>query len=236
MGRWPKCPRSAYSASPPVTTRNTAPSTTNPRRTSSAKKCAAWYGETAASTEGSRMIWLRPSTPIVANQTSITGPNTAPIRAVPRLCTRNKPIRITSVTGITHGASAGVAISSPSTAESTEIAGVRPPSAYKSADPKIPSHTAAVDEGHQGEHAAFALVVRPDDHDVVLDRDDDHEGPEHEREYAEHVARCDRDAVRSRERIADRVQWARSDVAVHDAQRREGERDEIAAVRLLGND
>src|SRR2546422_1890587 len=30
----------------------------------------------------------------------------------------------------------------------------------------------------------------------VLDRDYDHEGPEHEREYAEHVARCDGDAVR----------------------------------------
>src|SRR6266496_4589596 len=112
MGRWPKCPRSAYSASPPVTTRNTAPSTTNPRRGSSAKKRAAWYGETAASTPGCRMISLKPSRPIVANQTSMTGPNTAPIRAVPRLCTRNKPIRITSVTGITHEASAGVAIRS----------------------------------------------------------------------------------------------------------------------------
>src|SRR5438046_10445633 len=29
------------------------------------------------------------------------------------------------------------------------------------------SHTAAVDEGHEGEHAAFALVVCPDDDDVV---------------------------------------------------------------------
>jgi hypothetical protein len=44
-----------------------------------------------------------------------------------------------SVTGITREASAGVATSSPSTALSTEIAGVRAPSAYSSADPKMPS-------------------------------------------------------------------------------------------------
>src|SRR2546430_11727808 len=36
---------------------------------------------------------------------------------------------------------------------------------------QAPGHTAAVDERHQGEHASFALVVRPDDDDVVLDRD-----------------------------------------------------------------
>ena len=37
-----------------------------------------------------------------------------------------------------HDASAGVAISSPSTALSTEMAGVSAPSAYSSADPKMP--------------------------------------------------------------------------------------------------
>src|SRR5207248_368476 len=171
----------------------------------------------AASTPGCRMISPSPSTPMTPNQTSITGPNIAPMRAVPRLCTRNKPIRITSVTGITHEASVGAAISSPSTAESTETAGVRPP--------------AAVHERHQGEHAPFALVVRPDDDDVVLDRDDDQQGPEHEREYAEHVARRDGDAVRPGERVANRVQRARPDVAVHDAQRGECERREITAAR-----
>src|SRR2546430_15117476 len=48
------------------------------------RKSGAWYGETAASTPGCWMIWLRPSTPIVANQTSMTGPNTAPIREIGR--------------------------------------------------------------------------------------------------------------------------------------------------------
>src|SRR5207248_474587 len=61
-------------------------------------------------------------------------------------------------------------------------------------------------------------------------RDDDQQGPEHEGEYAEHVARCDGDAVRPGERIADRIQRARPDVAVHDAQRGERERDEVAAA------
>src|SRR5437764_15043242 len=200
MARCPKCPRSAYSASPPVTTRKTAPRPTKPRPTSSAKKRTPYNGDTAASTPGCRTISPSPSTPMTPNQTSITGPNIAPMRAVPRLCTRNKPIRITSVTGITHEARVGAAISSPSTAESTEIAGVRPPSAYSSADPKMPS-TIMRRRGARPRATRLPFtsaikastppspVVRPDDDDVVLDRDDDQQGPEHEREYAEHVAR-----------------------------------------------
>src|SRR5204862_3525 len=110
MARWPKCPRSAYNASPPVTTRNTAPSTTNPR-------------------------------------------------------------------------------------------------------------------------PAFAPVVGANDHDVILDGDDDHERPEHHRHDAEHVARRDADAVGAVERLADRVQRAGPDVAVHDTQGGERQREEIAAAR-----
>ncbi len=48
--------------------------------------------------------------------------------AVPRLCTRNSPTRIAIVIGTTNGPKTGVATSSPSTALSTEIAGVIMPS------------------------------------------------------------------------------------------------------------
>src|SRR5207244_639989 len=98
-----------------------------------------------------------------------------------------------------------------------------------------PRQAAAVDECHQGEHAPFALVVRPDDHDVVLDRHHDHQGPEHERQYAEHVARCDGYAVGPGERITNRVQGARADVAVDHAERGERERQVIPTAPVRGD-
>jgi hypothetical protein len=77
----------------------------------------------------------------VANQSSITGPNTAPMLAVPRLWTANRPIRIATVIGTTYGRNIGVATSSPSTALSTEIAGVIMLSPYRREAPKSPSST-----------------------------------------------------------------------------------------------
>ena len=44
--------------------------------------------------------------------------------AVPWLCTANRPIRITRLSGRTYGSKAGVTSLQPSTAESTEMAGV----------------------------------------------------------------------------------------------------------------
>ena len=61
---------------------------------------------------------------MVANQTIMTGPNSVPIEAVPRLCIMNKPTRIAIVIGTTADSSAGAATLMPSTADSTEIAGV----------------------------------------------------------------------------------------------------------------
>ncbi|MCY1221822.1 hypothetical protein D9M72_338910 [compost metagenome] len=52
------------------------------------------------------------------------GPNSLPMVAVPWRWIRNSAARITSVIGITNCDSCGAAISSPSTADSTEIAGV----------------------------------------------------------------------------------------------------------------
>ena len=74
------------------------------------------------------MIWRSPSTPITANQTTMTGPNTLAMPAVPRDCTLNRATRMTTDTGMTQSAKALVATSKPSTALSTEIAGVISPS------------------------------------------------------------------------------------------------------------
>ena len=64
----------------------------------------------------------------VANQTSMTGPNTVPIREVPRFWKRKRSTRTAIVIGSTYGFSPGAAISTPSTAERTDIAGVMAPS------------------------------------------------------------------------------------------------------------
>ena len=51
-----------------------------------------------------------------------------PMPPVPRFCIKNRPIRMPTVMGTTYGWNVCVATSRPSTAESTEIAGVIMPS------------------------------------------------------------------------------------------------------------
>ena len=58
------------------------------------------------------------------NHTSVIGPNHAATLPVPRLWTANSMTRMARLTGTTEVSSAGVTRFSPSTAESTEIAGV----------------------------------------------------------------------------------------------------------------
>ena len=61
---------------------------------------------------------------MIKNQIMVIGPNRRPILPVPYGCNANTPIKIMMVTGTTQCASAGVATEMPSTADSTEIAGV----------------------------------------------------------------------------------------------------------------
>ena len=69
-----------------------------------------------------------PNKAIAPNQTRVMGPKNLPMPAVPRFCTQNSTNRITSVSGITAFLNAGETTSSPSTADSTEMAGVMTPS------------------------------------------------------------------------------------------------------------
>ena len=68
------------------------------------------------------------SSAMTTNHASMTGPNSRPTFAVPRLWMRNSPMMMTTVTGTTYGAKSGVATFKPSTAPSTEMAGVMMPS------------------------------------------------------------------------------------------------------------
>ena len=81
-----------------------------------------------ANTLGAAMMERTPSVEIVTNQTSMIGPNAVPTRAVPNRCAMNRPNRINRVMGTTTCDSAGVPTSRPSTAPSTEMAGVITPS------------------------------------------------------------------------------------------------------------
>ncbi len=65
-----------------------------------------------------------PATAMATNQTSVIGPKKAATFAVPRDCTANNATRITTVIGTTYASNAGVTIFKPSTAESTDSAGV----------------------------------------------------------------------------------------------------------------
>lgn len=80
-----------------------------------------------------------PHAPMVTNQTIITGPNTRPTAAVPRRCTRNSSTMINAAIGTTSPSSDGSTTLSPSTADSTEIAGVIMLSPKNSEAPKMPS-------------------------------------------------------------------------------------------------
>ena len=88
---------------------------------------------------GSLVMPHTPHAPIAANQATITGPKNRPTTAVPTRCTANRHAMITAVSGTTHAASEGRTTFSPSTADSTEIAGVIMLSPRNSAAPSSPS-------------------------------------------------------------------------------------------------
>ena len=65
-----------------------------------------------------------PATPMTTNQHTITGPNSDPMRWVPRAWITNSAARMTADRGTTRLASPGSGSSRPCTEESTEMAGV----------------------------------------------------------------------------------------------------------------
>ena len=80
-----------------------------------------------------------PQAPIDTNQTTITGPNSRPTAAVPKRWIRNRTTRIDG--GDRHdqvSRATGRTTFTPSTAESTEIAGVIMLSPKNSEAPKMP--------------------------------------------------------------------------------------------------
>ncbi|KAG1530162.1 hypothetical protein G6F50_017501 [Rhizopus delemar] len=81
-------------------------------------------GFKADSTSGVCQICQAPSAASVPNHTSITGPNSLPITPVPCDWIANSATSTHSASGTTHRSSVCDTIPMPSSADSTEIAGV----------------------------------------------------------------------------------------------------------------
>jgi hypothetical protein len=102
----------------------TAPSTMKPAAGAATKMPNACAGFNAASTPGASAICNAPLAAMTANHKTITGPKRRPTRPVPPFCKRKSASNTTMVSGRTKRFSTGVAMPRPSTALSTEIAGV----------------------------------------------------------------------------------------------------------------
>jgi len=127
--------------------------------------------------------------------------------------------RIRTETGTTKDAKSGTTISSPSNAESTEIAGLIAPS------PKIQRRAKETNcddcrvmsplyakQRHQREDATLPIVVDAHRDGHIFDRCDDDQGPDHERQHSEY-RRGIGGATGEAQRRLERVEGARSDVA-----------------------
>ena len=82
-------------------------------------------------------------------------------------------------------------------------------------------------EAVEREEAAFAVILRAQDKDRVFDGDDDGDGPNHQRNAAQYfVGR--RPASPAEEQLIHRVKRRRTDIAVNNTQRSDGQGCEAA--------
>jgi hypothetical protein len=122
-----------------VNASSTAPITTNEAKPCAVRKPKAWRGSSACSTTGFCAICQTPTAPSAANHSRHTGPKNAPTTAVPWRWIMNSAISTTATIGSTQGLKALVPTSSPSTADTTEIAGVSTASPKNSDAPNRPT-------------------------------------------------------------------------------------------------
>jgi hypothetical protein len=69
------------------------------------------------------------------------------------------------------------------------------------------------EQGQQGDDAAFATIVGPQDEDAVLDRDDDDQRPQDEGQDPKHHLRRQATMAGSMGGFLQGVEWAGADVA-----------------------
>ena len=89
---------------------------------------------------------------------------------------------------------------------------------------------AAGNQRGECQHAPLAVVVGAHDDGDVLDRDDQHERVDDERQHAEDVLVRRRDSMSAEEALPHRIQRARADVAVDDAESGQRQRQQAAVI------
>ena len=88
---------------------------------------------------------------------------------------------------------------------------------------------------HQGERTTLAVVVGAHENDHVFQRDDENQRPEDQRENAEdgRFVNDARAAVRGGHRFTERIERARSDVAVDDTDAADCQRPESGLFAMM---
>ena len=137
-----------------------------------------------------------------ANQSSMIGPKTMPIRAVPRLCTRNSADEDADRDRHDERLRVRRRDGEPSTDESTETAGVMMPSPKSMPAPRMIKNVSHVGGGgtprfdgrqherEQREDAAFAVVRDAHDHPDVANEDDENQRPENQAQQMPSTFSC----------------------------------------------
>ncbi len=111
-----------------MTVRTTEPSAANATLPCWTRNSRPYVGEIARRIPGWWATDAAPATARIVNHTAITGPKRRPTTPVPKRWIANRTVMITSVISTTIDSRLGETTFSPSTADSTEIAGVIMPS------------------------------------------------------------------------------------------------------------
>ena len=176
------------------------------------------------------------------NQTIMTGPNSAPTRPVPRRWTENRPIRIATVIGITSGRSAGVDHLETLDRGEHRDRGREHAVAVEQRRAEQPEQrqpggvarrVARHRERHQRQDAALAAVVRAQHEARYLTEITSTSDQSTSDRMPSTFAGRDRHPVLAVEALAQRVERARADVAVDDAERTEREHEQAPAARRV---
>ena len=247
IGARPKWPRSAYNASAPVTASTTAASAKNAMREGPDKNPIAYVGRQRLEDLGMRAMPEHPQAPIARNQTIMIGPNTRPTGCGPEALHHEEHDDDRGGDRHDQWSSDGSTTSRPSTADSTEIAGVIMLSPKNSDAPKMPSATRIACVRRLPRTPCRRIKVisarmppspslsARSTSSTYLMRDDDRHRPEDQRHEAVDVVRRRRDGMRvvRVEHRLDRVDRARADVAEHDAEGADPQRQPAKSSLLV---
>ena len=178
-----------------------------------------------------------PSPARVRNQTVVIGPKTSPTLAVPRDWTMKRPMRMPPAsTGTVQFGKARPGQAPPDAFHRRQDRNRRGDNAVaveerrtdnpERQNDRRPLSQGAQRQGHQGQGATLALVVGLHQEIDVLERHDQQQRPEHQRDDAQNRQFAGAPALGMRERLSHGVERTGADIAEHNADGAECESEE----------